>query len=82
MNYFTVERNETGEHLFILKNMDNLRCGDVFARKNLDGTIETLGDIFPNLTKEFVNETIDDIDEMKQYEFETFLDGELKEYVV
>ena len=96
MNYFTVERNETGQHLFVLKNGDRIKSGDIFARKNLDGSIELLENVFvdplKDITtdgmdkylldisswKQYISEIIDNISESDQYEFETFINRELK----
>lgn len=69
---FTIQRDERGDNLYLLKEAGSLRAGDVFLRKNPDGKIETI-DAIPNIDIELVDSKISEYSEYEQYDLVSIL---------
>jgi hypothetical protein len=65
---FTIQRNKNQIVLFNLKDIDGLKKGDIFFRRNEDNTTEILQD-FEYLDKEYLDNILDKLSEEEQYDF-------------
>jgi hypothetical protein len=65
---FAMQRDKNQIILFNLKDIDGLKKGDIFFRRNKNNTTEILQD-FVYLDKEYLDNIIDKLSEEEQYGF-------------
>ena len=65
---FAIQRDKNQIVLFNLKDINDLKKGDIFFRRNEDNTTEILQD-FEYLDKEYLDNILDKLSEEEQYDF-------------
>jgi hypothetical protein len=65
---FTIQRNDNDVVLFNLKDIGDLKAGEIFFIRKNDGSTEILQD-FEYLDKNYLDSIVDKLSEEEQYDF-------------